>query len=266
MGPEIDSSSDKDHRRDGDAVLALYDAMMRADPPAERGVVSRWAGPVLRRVGERVFIEHWRFDAAGAAEAVATEAAALRGLGKSAEWRVFSHDGPANLEAALADAGFAAEPPETFMVFDLSAGVTLVSRAAGVEVRRVRDAAGLADLLAIRAAAFGEDRPELARELGARLEDPALALYVAYDGGVPVASGRLEAPTDRPFAGLYGGGTMPAARGRGLYRALVAARAREARLRGVRYLTVDAADTSRPILERLGFTPLATVRGWTLGP
>ncbi len=59
---------------------------------------------------------------------------------------------------------------------------------------------------------------------------------------------------------------MPDHQGRGVYRALVAARAAEARRRGVRYLTVDARETSRPILERLGFQPLATVRGWTLPP
>ena len=33
-----------------------------------------------------------------------------------------------------------------------------------------------------------------------------------------------------------------------------------------RYLTVDARDTSRPILERLGFIELTTVTGWTLAP
>ncbi|HTX49603.1 MAG TPA: GNAT family N-acetyltransferase, partial [Caulobacteraceae bacterium] len=59
-------------------------------------------------------------------------------------------------------------------------------------------------------------------------------------------------------------GAVPDYRGRGAYRALVAARADEARRRGHRFLTVDARETSRPILERLGFQPLATVRGWTL--
>ena len=69
---------------------------------------------------------------------------------------------------------------------------------------------------------------------------------------------------DRAFAGLYGGGTDPVWRGRGVYRAVVAARAAEARARSVRYLTVDALETSRPILQRLGFEPLAQVTGWLL--
>ncbi len=79
-----------------------------------------------------------------------------------------------------------------------------------------------------------------------------------------MASGGLQLPRGRAFAGLYSGGTVPDYRGRGAYRALVAARAAEALRRGYRYLTVDARETSRPILQRLGFQALATIRGWTL--
>jgi len=60
------------------------------------------------------------------------------------------------------------------------------------------------------------------------------------------------------FAGLWGGGTVEAWRGRGIYRALVAHRARIAADRGFPYLQVDASDESRPILERLGFARLTT--------
>jgi hypothetical protein len=44
--------------------------------------------------------------------------------------------------------------------------------------------------------------------------------------------------------------------------ALVEVRARAARERGYRYLTVDAADTSLPILRRMGFVPLTSVTAW----
>lgn len=252
---------------DASAVLALYDARMRADPPAEIGIDSQWAGPVLRRLGAaRAFIEHWRLDSASAAAAATAEAAYFRGCGLPVEWRVFSHDGPPNLEPALAAAGFAPEPAETFMAFDLAESPGTGPLPSGVTVRRVSDAGGLDDVLAVRAEAFGDEHAALRQELAARLADPTLALYVAYVDGRPAASARLEAPEDRPFAGLYGGGVRPAFRGAGLYRALVAARAREAARRGARYLTVDAAETSRPILQRMGFQPLATVRGWELRP
>ncbi len=246
-------------------VLTLYDARMRADPPEEIGLASQWAGPVLRRVGVRAFIDHWTFDAAGAKAAAASEAAHFRRTGQAVEWRVFSHDGPANLGAVLAEAGFVPGPAETFMAFDLAGRPDVGPIPPGVTVRRVGGGAGLDDVLTVRAAAFGDEHAALGEELAARLADPTLALYVAYADGRPVASARLEAPLNRPFAGLYGGGVRPESRGLGLYRALVAARAEEAAKRGFRFLTVDAAETSRPILERMGFQALATVRGWELG-
>jgi hypothetical protein len=46
---------------------------------------------------------------------------------------------------------------------------------------------------------------------------------------------------------------------------MVAARTADARRRGFRYLTVDARETSRPILERLGFEPVAKLTAWRLG-
>ena len=69
------------------------------------------------------------------------------------------------------------------------------------------------------------------------------------------------------FAGLWGGATRPAWRGRGIYRALVARRAQFAAARDVRFLQVDASDDSRPILERLGFVAITTTTPyvWTPG-
>ena len=79
---------------------------------------------------------------------------------------------------------------------------------------------------------------------------------LAWHGGRAVSVGRLETHPDGMFAGLYGGGTLASHRGRGFYRAMVAARARDAIELGARYLMVDALPTSRPILERLGFVRL----------
>ncbi|MFF2455131.1 GNAT family N-acetyltransferase, partial [Isoptericola sp. NPDC058082] len=64
--------------------------------------------------------------------------------------------------------------------------------------------------------------------------------------------------TGTEFAGLWGGSTLSAWRGRGIYRALVAARAHIAAVRGVRYLQVDASGDSAPILRRLGFHAVTT--------
>ncbi len=73
-------------------------------------------------------------------------------------------------------------------------------------------------------------------------------------------------PEGRVFASMWGGSTVPEQRGLGMYRALVARRADEARRRGFRFLTTDARETSRPILERVGFVPLTGITGWVLRP
>ncbi|MEO7059706.1 MAG: GNAT family N-acetyltransferase, partial [Lapillicoccus sp.] len=87
---------------------------------------------------------------------------------------------------------------------------------------------------------------------------PTCTAVVAWAGHTPICSGRLELHHGTDFASIWGGGTLPEWRGRGVFRALVAHRAREAAARGFRYLQVDASPESRPILGRLGFVELAT--------
>jgi GNAT superfamily N-acetyltransferase len=65
------------------------------------------------------------------------------------------------------------------------------------------------------------------------------------------------------FAGLWGGGTLPAWRGRGVFRSVIAHRTRLARERAFSHLFVDASAQSRPILERLGFVALAKTTPFT---
>ena len=108
----------------------------------------------------------------------------------------------------------------------------------------------------------------LADSLDAELSvDPdAIAIVVAEAGGAVVCAGwvRFESGTD--FATLWGGGTLPAWRGRGIYHAVVAHRANLAAARGFRYLQVDASSDSRPILERLGFVAVTTTTPYVWTP
>lgn len=75
--------------------------------------------------------------------------------------------------------------------------------------------------------------------------------WLAYVEGRAVSYGSATAGP----RGLYlaGGGTLPEARGLGAYRALVRARWDYAVALGTPALVVHAQETSRPILERLGF-------------
>ena len=107
---------------------------------------------------------------------------------------------------------------------------------------------------------FGEDHSALGKTLlagPARQHRTAVAV-VAFAGSTPIAAGRVEFHAGTDFASLWGGGTLPAWRGRGVFRSLVAYRAALASARGFRYLQVDASPDSRPILQRLGFVELAT--------
>jgi GNAT superfamily N-acetyltransferase len=93
---------------------------------------------------------------------------------------------------------------------------------------------------------------------GLTRQPPTAAAAVAVAGQTPIAAGRVEFHHGSDFASLWGGGTLPSWRGRGVFRALVAHRAALASARGFRYLQVDASPDSRPILQRLGFVELAT--------
>ncbi|NUR62398.1 MAG: GNAT family N-acetyltransferase, partial [Catenulispora sp.] len=93
----------------------------------------------------------------------------------------------------------------------------------------------------------------------ARLEaDPETVwTWVAMAGEQPVSTARMLVHPETGFASLWGGGTAPEWRGRGIYRSLVAHRVRVAGGVGCEYLQVDATEKSRPILERLGFRALS---------
>ena len=115
-------------------------------------------------------------------------------------------------------------------------------------------------------AAFDDAQPSRFEALARRLGDPELRMLLIRVEGRPACAGRLDLPTNRSFAALYGGCTHPSFRRRGLFRAVVSARSALARQRGHGFLTVDARPTSAPILARLGFQPLTPATSWVLRP
>jgi GNAT superfamily N-acetyltransferase len=73
--------------------------------------------------------------------------------------------------------------------------------------------------------------------------------FVAYGDHNPIGFGRVSASPQSCFAGLWGGSVLSDFRGRGVYRALLAARIQHAKkFNSVRFLRVDALPASRPIL------------------
>ena len=85
-----------------------------------------------------------------------------------------------------------------------------------------------------------------------------MELSVAEAKGEMVSAGRLEPVDGSDFAGIWGSATFQQWRGRGIYRALTAERARSALLRGKTLINSDSTECSWPILERSGFVKVTT--------
>jgi GNAT superfamily N-acetyltransferase len=245
------------------AVLRAYDEQLRRHPEAQvpNARVEREDG-VVRVVGSDDGVLGVMFadlDEATADAVVAAQVERFAAVPGEWEWKHHSHDRPADLPERLLRAGFVPEPPETLMVADVASLDLDVPPPPGVELVRVVDDAGVRALVDVHDTVFGGDHAFIGRHVAAHLhDDPATVVAVlAVADGAPVSGGRLELARGTDFASLWGGGTLRAWRGRGVFRALVAHRARLAAEAGFRYLQVDASDDSRPILARLGFEPLA---------
>ena len=74
---------------------------------------------------------------------------------------------------------------------------------------------------------FGQDRSDLRNSLLAQLADApeTIDIVIAMAGDEAVCAARTEFLPGTEFAGLWGGGTLPQWRRRGIYRALVRYRA-----------------------------------------
>jgi GNAT superfamily N-acetyltransferase len=174
---------------------------------------------------------------------------------------------PPDFEARLAARGFRPDPHgEEVAVMVLPADATI--EAPTVPGLELRD--GLADLASFQAAdaaaaeAFQSvhlmDNPNLAamqerRRLNA-IASGNRRLLLATVNGEPAGSASLS--LFPPLGAMINGGAVrPSFRGRGVYRALVAARLELARRDGAAGLAVHAGSMSEPILSRLGFRPVS---------
>jgi GNAT superfamily N-acetyltransferase len=165
------------------------------------------------------------------------------------------------LKERLLAHGFEAEESEALVVLDLEAGPTALLQPVTHDVRRITNLDKLSDVAIIYEGVWQEDFTFLHERLANDLRhDPDhICVYAAYVDGMPASSAWIYFHEGSQFASLWGGSTLPAYRKRGLYSALLAARAQEAHRRGVRFLTVDASPMSRSILQSFGFQWLTTI-------
>ena len=256
------------------ALLAVYDEHMRGvEPRPPAGVRYERDGPLLRVAGwHRGYISGPRDVGVTGGELdrlIARQRDYFAARGQAVGWPVCAHDQPADLPARLRAAGFV--PGQTNQVLvglaaelatdpALPHGVALRWVSADADMRRIaalqsavwgQDFSWLGELLIGQIAAAGDDIAVVAAEAGGEVVSAAWALFFE-----PGAGG---------FARLLGGSTLPQWRGRGIYRALVAARAQRAAARGAAYLQAVASADSAPILRRLGLVAVTTTttHAWT---
>jgi GNAT superfamily N-acetyltransferase len=255
------------------AVRAAFDEQIRRKTePDEPGAVIAADIGVLRWVapGDQTSCITWsELTRQNADEVIAAQVSYFAARGTAVEWKLYDYDQPADLAQRLTAAGFEPDDAELMLVAetaDIDQNVVLPD---GLVIAEVTDEAGIDAMMAVHDLAFTEHpSPELGKRLLLQFREApeSMRMVVAMAGDEPVSAARVEFVQGTEFAGLWGGGTVPAWRGKGIFRALVAYRAGLAAARGYRYLQVDALPTSRPILERLGFLPVAATTPYVWSP
>jgi ribosomal protein S18 acetylase RimI-like enzyme len=258
---------------DAAILLIAYDDQLRRDAEVSSATTCEELGPLLLAtyLGGRGFITYRTLEVDGhpadeasvrrLVEQARAHYEAMPGI-RRVEWKTRGHDHAPGLHDALVSHGFHPDEPESVMVGEASLLAVDVALPPGVVVHQVTTEGDARRMLAMQAEVFG-DSPELEREMAEqvlhrlRTRDD-MELWVAEADGEVVCAGRLEPVEDTEFAGIWGGATRPQWRGRGIYRALTAARARSAIRHGKRYVNSDSTEFSRPILERSGLVKVTT--------
>jgi hypothetical protein len=178
-------------------------------------------------------------------------------------WKLGMHTTPSDLGSRLRDQG--ALEAEELMAMILDREPPAVE---GIEVRaiesyedyvRSQEILGLGSTGNLSAQGRAAAHEALRGRFAEYRDHPVSRRYLAFIDGEAVAAGNAFRTSEGVLA-LAGGATLPEARGRGAYRALVRARWDEAVAAGTPALVTQATAMSRPILEHIGFRNLGPVR------
>jgi predicted N-acetyltransferase YhbS len=248
-------------------LLQAYDEQLRTDAETPSAISVTRLGP-LRLVtflcgrGFVTYRDLGGADHAGVRTLVDGAVAHFRADGgiTSVEWKTRGHDHAPGLHEALLEHGFVPEESESIMIGQAAALAVDVPLPDGVTLHRITEEADVRAMSAMADEVFGDPASDKhANQILHRLGlNDGMELWVAETGGQIVTAGRLEPVPDTEFAGVWGGCTRPEWRGRGIYRALTAARARSALALGKSLIHSDSTEYSRPILERYGFVKVST--------
>ncbi len=262
-------------------LLTAYDRQVRTSFPDR--LPSTWTftrdGPLVRCTTDQrgfVLAVSGLGDAAPPAihALVRRTVAHFRRRGLSFEWKTFGHDNP-QIVTSLIRHGFEPDRPESLILGNVTPLTGPPIEVPGVVIRQ-GDVGDLAAVAAMEEEVWGQPWAWFVPEMTALLTaaDPTNLVLAQTPSGRVVSAGWLVPMRGTSVAGLWGGSTLREYRGRGIYRALVRARANEAARRGYTLLQVDASDQSRRILECLGLPVIGTTTpyrwtrrgGWKVVP
>jgi GNAT superfamily N-acetyltransferase len=198
-------------------------------------------------------VQRQRFAADEVDEALAEARSVLRARGRTrTQWEIGSKAQPDGLVELLLGRGLRRDDEPYAIALVLSEEPPPAP--SGVQARLVRTFEEFVAANDVQWRAFGlspEQMEERRAELRERWEAQSGLMHAAWIDGRLVGAGRSCAT---PYGlALFGGATLPEARGHGAYRALIRARWEHARAGGTPALLTQAGAMSRPILERLGF-------------
>jgi ribosomal protein S18 acetylase RimI-like enzyme len=171
----------------------------------------------------------------------------------------------AALEAVLPSAGFTIDIDLPVMVLEARPPATPAP--AWAEVRRVVDEAGVEDFRIADRAGFADDDPGRAavdsafRDPGSLLH-PAVAGFVAYVDGVPVAAALSFTALDVARVGWVG--TVPAFRRRGLGTAVTLAAVLAGFDAGASLAALESTPVGVPLYRSIGFRTITNYRVWSI--
>ena len=200
-------------------------------------------------------------DSAHSAEEVISEAEAQARLwGREHLYWNGLHDAtrPPDLVATLLRRGAVEVERLSVLTLDLRAGPPDFAVPSDVRVEVVQEAHQLDASIVLSNEIFGNSQPPASavqlRTHRRLLADGRSRTYIAYLDGEPVATAGMSFPGGPALAKLWGGATLPTARGRRAYRAVLDARLRDAADHGTQLAHVSGRlATSAPILRRAGF-------------
>ena len=251
-------------KMDDATILRLLD--FERQTVADTGVTLERTPCVVRAIGLESSwngIVYSRFSPSETERVINAEIQYFTQLNRDFEWKVYSHDEPADLLSQLRKHDFRIGEEESLMFRDLRElpPTLMAPPPEGITVSPVRNEQSIADFLSLESAMWSREPSKTSEHLLLAPIDPLQRNlgFVAYSDGKPIGFGRVTASLHSQFSGLWGGSVLPDFRGRGAYRALLSARIQHVlQYDSIRYLRVDALPTSRPILEKYGFKVVAS--------